>query len=119
MKFPLEEEGSLKIENVQRVDNANPKIKINGTLYLTSSHLVFVDAQNKSQVWIYYSLISLVEKQPLSTAGSPILIKCKHFLSCLFIISKDSDCQTLNLALWQHSHPGKCHISQSNCQLSF
>ena len=106
MKFRLEE-NCVKIENVLRVDIANPKIKTNGTLFLTSCHLVFVETNNKSQVWIYYSLISSVEKQPLSTAGSPILIKCKHFLSCLFIVSKDCDCQTLNLALWKHSRPGK------------
>lgn len=108
MKFILDEQKSLKIDNVQLVDNSNLKLKTNGVLYLTSDHLVFVDkAQNKHQIWIYYSLISSIDKQPLNTSGSPILIKCKHFLSCLFIVSKERDCQTLNLSLVQYTRPSK------------
>ena len=48
-----------------------------------------------------------VEKQPLSTSGCPVLIRCKHFLTCLFVVSKERDCQTLTLTLTQYSKPSR------------
>jgi hypothetical protein len=56
---------------------------------------------------IFYSLISSIDKQALNVTGSPILIRCKHYLTCLFIISKERDCQTLYSTLLNYSRPGK------------
>ncbi len=123
---------SFKFENVQYVDRCNPKVKLTGNLHLTSSHLVYIDSISKREIWvywcfrkflnqtidknliiylliavsqIYYSLISSVDKQSLNITGSPILIRCKHYLTCLFIISKERDCQTLYSTLINYSRP--------------
>ncbi|CAF0845017.1 unnamed protein product [Brachionus calyciflorus] len=110
MKISLNESNIiLKLENVQLEDRSNSKIKTNGILYLTSSHVVFIETNSKREIWIYFSLINSIEKLPLTINGSPILIRTKHFLNCLFIIPKERDCQTLNLTLLQYSRPTKYH----------
>lgn len=49
--------------------------------------------------------IANVEKLPLSTTGSPLLIRTKTFLSVTFVIPKERDCHDLFTALNQLSQP--------------
>ncbi|XP_017868151.1 PREDICTED: myotubularin-related protein 6 isoform X3 [Drosophila arizonae] len=43
--------------------------------------------------------IASIEKLPLSTTGSPLLIRCKTFLSVTFVIPKDSECHDVYTSL--------------------
>lgn len=50
--------------------------------------------------------IANVEKLPLTTTGSPLLIRCKTFLSVTFVIPKERDCHNIYVTLQQLSQPG-------------
>lgn len=50
--------------------------------------------------------VASVEKQPLTTTGSPLHIKCKHFLTVTFVISKERDCHDIYVTLIKLSSPG-------------
>lgn len=76
-----------------------------GTLYLTATHLIFMDINGKKQIWVMNGHIANIEKQPLTTAGSPLHIKCKHFLTMTFIISKERDCHDIYVTLTKLSSP--------------
>ncbi|KAF2353747.1 Myotubularin-like phosphatase domain [Trinorchestia longiramus] len=76
-----------------------------GILYLTATHLIFVDSAAKKETWILHMHISSVEKMPLSTQGCPLHIRCKTFLSVTFIIPKERDCHEIFTALLQLSQP--------------
>ncbi|CRK92483.1 CLUMA_CG006044, isoform B [Clunio marinus] len=80
-----------KVENVRMIDRYNNKNSIVGTLYLTATHLIFVDPEANAETWILHMHIASVEKLPLSTTGSPLLIRCKTFLSVTFVIAKERD----------------------------
>lgn len=67
---------------------------------------------------IYFNLFQIlhmhvasVDKLPLTTAGSPLLIKCKTFLCVTFVIPKERDCHDVYLSLLQLSQPGEVKIS--------
>lgn len=77
-----------------------------GTLYLTATHLIFTYPNEKKQIWVLNTHIASIEKQPLTTAGSPLHIKCKHFLTMTFIITKERDCHDIYLTLMRLSSPG-------------
>lgn len=49
--------------------------------------------------------IANIEKLPLTTTGSPLLIRCKTFLSVTFVIPKERDCHDLYVTLQQLSQP--------------
>lgn len=51
--------------------------------------------------------IANIEKLPLSTTGSPLLIRCKTFLSVTFVIPKDSECHDVYTSLMKLYQPGK------------
>uniref|UniRef100_A0A183HMS7 Myotubularin phosphatase domain-containing protein n=1 Tax=Onchocerca flexuosa TaxID=387005 RepID=A0A183HMS7_9BILA len=40
-------------------------------------------------------LIGAVEKGTLSALGTPLAVKCKHFLTLTFLITRDKECQDL------------------------
>ncbi|XP_030557838.1 myotubularin-related protein 6 isoform X3 [Drosophila novamexicana] len=48
---------------------------------------------------ILHMHIASIEKLPLSTTGSPLLIRCKTFLSVTFVIPKDSECHDVYTSL--------------------
>lgn len=65
--------------------------------------------------------IASVEKLQLTTTGSPILIRCKTFLSVTFVIPKERDCHNIYLTLQQLSQPSNvnelyCFIYSSNIE---
>lgn len=51
-------------------------------------------------------LIGVVERGALSALGSPLTVRCKHFLTLTFLISKDKDCQDLFETLTRCARPG-------------
>lgn len=53
--------------------------------------------------------IASIEKLPLSTTGSPLLIRCKTFLSVTFVIPKDSECHDVYTSLLKLFQPGRLH----------
>lgn len=92
----------------------------NGTLYLTATHLIFVDPMLKKETWILHSLIASVEKLAISPIGSPLLMRCKHFLCITFVIPREKEAHDIYQSLVQLSQPGSRHLllpkcSNSNC----
>uniref|UniRef100_A0A1A9VST7 Myotubularin phosphatase domain-containing protein n=1 Tax=Glossina austeni TaxID=7395 RepID=A0A1A9VST7_GLOAU len=90
---------SDKVENVRMIDRYNTKNPILGTLYLTATHLIFVEPDTNKETWILHMHIASIEKLPLTTTGSPLLIRCKTFLSVTFVIPKDSECHDVYMSL--------------------
>ena len=81
---------TAKVENVKLVDKITPKSSPVGTLYLTTSHLIFIDEKEKKELWILHMLMQSIEKPVLTTAGSQLKILCSNFLSVTFMISVSS-----------------------------
>ena len=50
--------------------------------------------------------IGHVEKLPLTTGGSPLLVRCKNFLCATFVIGKERECQDVYQSLLKLSRPG-------------
>ena len=78
-----------------------------GTLYLTATHLIFVDQDGKRESWILHSHLASIEKQAIGVAGTPIHIRCKNFCSITFIIPRERDAHDLYTSLYQISQPIK------------
>lgn len=99
----------LQVENVRflyrypTVSNSSST----GTLYLTATHLIFVDPGLQRETWILHSLIASVEKLPITTIGSPLLMRCKHFLCITFVIPKEKEAHDIYQSLIQLSQPSK------------
>lgn len=94
-----------KVENVRMIDRYNAKNPTVGTLYLTATHLIFVEPDSNKETWILHMHIANIEKLPLSTTGSPLLIRCKTFLSVTFVIPKDSECHDVYTSLMKLYQP--------------
>ncbi|XP_072170824.1 phosphatidylinositol-3,5-bisphosphate 3-phosphatase MTMR8-like [Diadema setosum] len=96
-----------KIENVRLRDRFNARKPAVGTLYLTATHLIFVDPAGKKETWILHMHIASVEKLPLTTGGAPIQIRCKTFQAATFVIPREKDCQELYKSLQKLSNPAE------------
>ncbi|XP_050307744.1 myotubularin-related protein 6 [Anthonomus grandis grandis] len=93
-----------KVENVRMLDRYS-KSSSQGTLYLTVTHLIFVDPEAKKETWVAHMHIASLEKLPLTTTGSPLLIRTKTFLSVTFVIPKEKHCHDIYMSLLQLSLP--------------
>lgn len=89
------------------VDRYNTKSPSIGTLYLTATHLIFVDPEANKETWILHMRISNVERLQLTTMGSPLMIRCKNFLSVTFIIPRERDCHDVYVTLQKLCQPHK------------
>ncbi|CAH1963252.1 unnamed protein product [Acanthoscelides obtectus] len=98
-----------KVENVRMLDRYS-KTPSQGTLYLTATHLIFVDPVAKKETWILHMHVAHVEKLPLTTTGSPLLIRTKTFLSVTFIVPKERDCHDVFVSLQQLSQPTSMQV---------
>ncbi|XP_017146423.1 myotubularin-related protein 6 isoform X2 [Drosophila miranda] len=94
-----------KVESVRMIDRYNTKNPTVGTLYLTATHLIFVEPESNKETWILHMHVASIEKLPLSTTGSPLLIRCKTFLSVTFVIPKDSECHDVYTSLLKLFQP--------------
>lgn len=101
-----------KVENVLMLDRYNARKPYSGTLYLTATHLIFVNSDGK-ETWIMHMHIASVEKLTLTTTGSPLQIRCKTFLSVTFVVPKERDCYEIFMTLLKLSQP--VHIDDLYC----
>ncbi|CAD5119202.1 DgyrCDS7837 [Dimorphilus gyrociliatus] len=106
------EDGTLKVDNVKLIDGVKNKkqqatVSAKGTLYLTATHLIFVDSSAKKEIWILHMHIGSICKQPLSPNGCPLVIRCKTFQVVTFIIPKERDCHDVYSSLLKLSQPAE------------
>lgn len=94
-----------KVENVRMLDRFDSKLPSKGTLYLTATHLIFVDPEGKKETWVLHMHIANVDKLPISTTGSPLQIRCKNFLCVTFVIPRERDCHDIFISLQNLSQP--------------
>jgi myotubularin-related protein 6/7/8 len=78
---------TAKVENVKLLDKVTPKSSPIGTLYLTTSHLIFIDEKEKKELWILHMLMQTIKKPVLTTSGSQLKILCSNFQNVTFMIS--------------------------------
>ena len=104
-KDPMDSIHTPKVEGVKLLDRLNPRNSPIGTLYLTTSHLIFIEAQAKKELWILHMLMTTVEKPLLTTSGSHLRILCSHFQSVTFVIQRDKDAHDVYLSLIELSRP--------------
>ncbi|NXS35515.1 MTMR8 protein, partial [Pomatostomus ruficeps] len=98
-----------QVENVKLLDRYASRKAATGTLYLTATHLIYVDAsaEVRKETWILHHHISSVEKLPLTTAGYPLLIHCKNFHVAHFVLGQERDCHDVFTSLLKLSQPVK------------
>lgn len=53
--------------------------------------------------------IGSIEKLPLTTTGSPLLIRCKTFLFVTFVIPREKECHEVFTTLQKLYQPSKSH----------
>ncbi|XP_030869913.2 phosphatidylinositol-3-phosphate phosphatase MTMR7 isoform X2 [Gorilla gorilla gorilla] len=98
-----------KVENVRLVDRVSPKKAALGTLYLTATHVIFVEnsPDTRKETWILHSQISTIEKQATTATGCPLLIRCKNFQIIQLIIPQERDCHDVYISLIRLARPVK------------
>ena len=94
-----------KVDGVKLLDRLNPRNSPTGTLYLTTSHLIFIESKAKKELWILHMLMTLIEKPLLTTSGSHLRILCSHFQSVTFVIQRDKDAHDVFQSLVELSRP--------------
>ncbi|KAM4622152.1 myotubularin-related protein 7a [Polymixia lowei] len=96
-----------KVENVRLIDRISPRRASVGTLYLTATHIIFVENETeiRSETWVLHSLVCSVEKRATTTIGWPLLIHCKNFHVLHFIIPQERDCHDIQVSLQRLSQP--------------
>ncbi|XP_052744775.1 myotubularin-related protein 8 [Bicyclus anynana] len=94
-----------KLENVQMLDKYNLRNPSKGTLYFATTHLIFVDHEMRKETWILLMHISSVERLPITTTGSPLLVRTKTFQSVFFVIPRERDCHEMHQTLLRLSQP--------------
>jgi len=104
-KDPMDHIHTPKVEGVKLLNRLNSRNSAIGTLYLTTSHLIFIEAQAKKEIWILHMLMSQIEKPLLTTSGSQLKIMCSHFQSITFVIQRDKDAHDVYLSLVELSRP--------------
>ncbi|XP_038630603.1 myotubularin-related protein 8 isoform X1 [Scyliorhinus canicula] len=96
-----------KVEQVKLLDRLTSKKPAVGTLYLTATHLIYVESlpEQRRETWILHHHISAIEKLPLTSTGCPLLIHCKNFRVTHFVICRERDCHDVYCSLLKLSQP--------------
>nr|XP_033805203.1 myotubularin-related protein 6 [Geotrypetes seraphini]XP_033805204.1 myotubularin-related protein 6 [Geotrypetes seraphini] len=98
---------TTKVEQVKLLDRFSISNKSTaGTLYLTATHLLFVDVAQR-ETWILHHHIAAVEKLALTTSGCPLIIQCKNFRVVHFVVPRERDCHDIYNSLLQLSRPAR------------
>ncbi|XP_066878828.1 myotubularin-related protein 7 isoform X1 [Kogia breviceps] len=102
-------QGTHPVENVRLVDRISSKKAALGTLYLTATHVIFVEnaPDTRKETWILHSQISTIEKQATTAAGYPLLIRCKNFQLLQLIIPQERGCHDVYISLVRLARPVK------------
>uniref|UniRef100_A0A8D0G215 MTMR6-9 GRAM domain-containing protein n=1 Tax=Sphenodon punctatus TaxID=8508 RepID=A0A8D0G215_SPHPU len=93
---------SFSVENVRLTDLISSRKATLGTLYLTATHVIFVEnvLETCKETWIVlHSQISSIEKQATTATGCPLLIRCKNFQIIQLIIPQERDCHDVYISL--------------------
>ncbi|KAF4075645.1 hypothetical protein AMELA_G00221100 [Ameiurus melas] len=95
-----------KVEQVKLLDRFSNKLTT-GTLYLTASHLFFVENNTASaqEIWVLHHHIASVEKLSLTASGCPLLIQCRNFRVVHFVIPRERDCHDIYSSLLRLLRP--------------
>ncbi|XP_077000494.1 phosphatidylinositol-3-phosphate phosphatase MTMR7 [Tamandua tetradactyla] len=98
-----------KVENVRLADRVSSKKAALGTLYLTATHVIFVEnaPDTRKETWILHSQISTIEKQATTATGCPLLIRCKNFQIVQLVIPQERDCHDVYISLIRLARPVK------------
>ncbi|XP_016417344.1 myotubularin-related protein 7-like [Sinocyclocheilus rhinocerous] len=97
-----------KVENVRMIDRLTPRKSTVGTLYLSSTHTIFVEnSEARKETWVLHSLVYNVERLPTNSSGSPLIIRCKNFHVYRLLIPQEKDCLDVLASLTRLSRPGK------------
>uniref|UniRef100_A0AAF5PP36 phosphatidylinositol-3,5-bisphosphate 3-phosphatase n=1 Tax=Wuchereria bancrofti TaxID=6293 RepID=A0AAF5PP36_WUCBA len=83
------------VNKVQLIDRLGSEPNIVGSIHVTTSHVIFKAEDSAKEIWVPNGLIGTVEKGMLSVLGTPLTVKCKHFLTLTFLITRDKECQDL------------------------
>ena len=102
-----------KVENVKLLDKFNARASPMGTLYVTTTHLIFVSSgpsaasanEVKKELWMLHTLMSSIEKPLLTTSGTQLRIVCSHFQTATFIIQRDRDAHDVYCSILALSKP--------------
>ncbi|XP_024082511.1 myotubularin-related protein 8 isoform X2 [Cimex lectularius] len=108
------------IENVRMLDRYNARKLCFGNLFVTATHLIFVETETNKETWILLLHIASVEKLPISTSGCPLQIRCKTFHSVTFVIPRERACHDVYSSLLKLSQLEKVEdlfcFRSSNCE---
>ncbi|XP_026534365.1 myotubularin-related protein 8, partial [Notechis scutatus] len=101
--------GNVEVENVKLLDRYTNKKSANGTLYLTATHLIYVDTSTdiRKETWVLHHHIATVEKLPLTASGCQLQIRCKNFRVARFLMVQERDCHEVYTSLLKLSQPVK------------
>ncbi|XP_060263404.1 myotubularin-related protein 8 isoform X5 [Ovis aries] len=96
-----------KVENVKLLDRYVGKKPANGSLYLTATHLIYVEASGatRKETWIALHHIATVEKLPVTSLGCPLILRCKNFRLAHFVLESDIVCHEVYISLLKLSQP--------------
>ncbi|KAG7313844.1 hypothetical protein KOW79_022340 [Hemibagrus wyckioides] len=95
-----------KVENVRLMDRRVSRRSSVGTLYLSSTHSIFVEnSDTRRETWLLHSLISTVDRPPATPTGSPLILRCKNFQMFQFLFPLERECVDVQEALTHLSRP--------------
>lgn len=98
-----------KVEGVVLLDRTPNRAskQVCGTLYVTSSHTIFVEPEGKKEIWISHMHVGSVDKLSSISLGHPIKIRGKNFMNVVFVLPRDTDCSDFINSLSLLSKPAK------------
>ncbi|XP_067580500.1 myotubularin-related protein 8 isoform X3 [Pseudorca crassidens] len=96
-----------KVENVKLLDHYVGKKPANGSLYLTATHLIYVETSGaaRKETWIALHHIATVEKSSITSLGCPLILRCKNFRVAHFVLESDVVCHEVYIPLLKLSQP--------------
>ncbi|XP_034156914.2 myotubularin-related protein 7b isoform X2 [Pangasianodon hypophthalmus] len=95
-----------KVENVRMIDRLIPRKSTVGTLYVSSTHTIFVENSDaRKETWLLHSLISSVDRPAAMPTGNPLLLRCKNFQVFRFLFPLERECVDIHESLTHLSRP--------------
>ncbi|XP_066515852.1 myotubularin-related protein 7b isoform X2 [Hoplias malabaricus] len=95
-----------KVENVRLIDRLMPRRCVSGTLYLSSTHTIFVEnSDSRKETWVLHSLVGSIERPPPTPSGSLLVIRCKNFQVFQLLVPQEKDCVDIQSSLTRLSRP--------------
>eukprot|EP01134_Creolimax_fragrantissima_P001748 CFRG1748T1 len=89
---------STKIDKAYLYISASP-IKHTGSVHFTARHLLFASADRQKEIWLLLQTLSSVERKPITTRGTPIVLRTKTFRLCTLLIPNEKESNDLYDAL--------------------